>query len=116
VAEIDPKLAKQLNEAPLSKEEAFNQIATGKKKKKGEQQWGDDFIEELNLSISRMRSRVPLKNLVFFTRQLATMFAAGLTLEKAMTNLAAEEKHTSFKKTLENVAEDLEKAREAEAE
>jgi len=106
VAEIDPKLAKQLSEAPPTKEETFNKIATGKKKK-GEQQWGDDFIEELNLSLAKMRSRIPLKNLVFFTRQLATMFAAGLTLEKSMANLAAEEKHTGFKKTLENVAEDI---------
>ncbi|NQV30407.1 MAG: type II secretion system F family protein [Candidatus Marinimicrobia bacterium] len=105
--EIDPKLAEQLRKAEPSAEEAFEKIARGKKKKKSEQQWGDDFIEEFNLSVAKLRTRIPLKNLVFFTRQLATMFAAGLTLEKSLSNLAAEEKHTGFKKTLESVAEDI---------
>lgn len=90
-----------------SKEEAFAKIAQTKKKKN--QQWGDDFIEELNLSISKLKARIPLKTLVFFTRQLATMFAAGLTLEKALTNLAKEEKHPRFKKSLEKVADDIRK-------
>ena len=91
-----------------AQEAAFNKIAEGSKKKKvQEKQWGDDFIEELNLSIAKIRSRVPLKNLVFFTRQLATMFAAGLTLEKSLSNLAKEEKNTGFKKTLLNVADDI---------
>ena len=91
-----------------AKEEAFSKIASGSKKKK-QKQWGDDFIEEFNLSISKLKSRIPLKTLVFFTRQLATMFAAGLTLEKALTNLAKEEKHQRFKKTLEKVADDIRK-------
>jgi type IV pilus assembly protein PilC len=107
VAEIDPKLAAALAKEPVSKEEAFEKIAGVKKKKKADVQWGDEFIEELNLSLSKLKSRIPLKNLVFFTRQLATMFAAGLTLEKSMTNLANEEKHPSFKKTLHAVADDI---------
>lgn len=109
MAEIDPKLAQQLAEQPISNEEAFAKIAAGKTKKKGEVQWGDDFIEEFNLSLAKLKSRIPLKNLVFFTRQLATMFAAGLTLEKSLTNLAVEERHAGFKKTLENVAADIRK-------
>ena len=72
-------------------------------------QWGDDFIEELTLSVTKMRNRVPLKNLVFFTRQLSTMFAAGLTLEKSLNNLAQEEKNTKFKKVLLRVANDIRK-------
>ncbi|MEA3287892.1 MAG: type II secretion system F family protein [Candidatus Marinimicrobia bacterium] len=99
--------AERQNEAE-AQEAAFAKIAEGGKKKKvQEKQWGDDFIEELNLSISKIRSRVPLKNLVFFARQLATMFAAGLTLEKSLSNLAQEEKHVGFKKTLVNVADDI---------
>ena len=35
------------------------------------------FLDEINLSIEKMKNRIPLSNLVFFTRQLATMFAAG---------------------------------------
>jgi len=107
VAEIDAKLAEQLKQAEPTAEEAFQKIAEGKKKKKGDIQWGDEFIEELNLSLQKLKTRIPLKNLVFFTRQLATMFAAGLTLEKAVTNLAEEERHPGFKKTLNTVSEDI---------
>ena len=39
------------------------------------------FLDEVQLSIERIKNRVPLANIVFFTRQLATMFSAGLTLE-----------------------------------
>jgi len=102
-APLDPE-----QQEALEKKEAFAKIA-GTRKKKQEKQWGDDFIEEFNLAISKLKSRIPLKTLVFFTRQLATMFAAGLTLEKALTNLAKEEKHARFKKTLEQVAEDIRK-------
>ncbi len=108
MAEIDAKLAEQLKQAEPTAEEAFDKIADGgKKKKKSEIQWGDEFIEELNLSLAKLKTRIPLKNLVFFTRQLATMFAAGLTLEKAVTNLAAEERHPGFKKTLSAVSDDI---------
>jgi len=108
VAEIDAKLAEQLKQAEPTAEEAFAKIAAGgKKKKKADVQWGDEFIEELNLSLQKLKTRIPLKNLVFFTRQLATMFAAGLTLEKSVTNLAEEERHQGFKKTLQTVSEDI---------
>jgi len=90
-------------------QEAFERIARRNGRKKKEKQWGDEFIEELTLSLTRIRTRVPLKVMVFFTRQLATMFAAGLTLEKALSNLAAEEKHPRFKKVLTKVAEDIRK-------
>ncbi len=108
MAEIDAKLAEQLKQAEPTAEEAFEKIAAGgKKKKKADIQWGDEFIEELNLSLAKLKTHIPLKNLVFFTRQLATMFAAGLTLEKAVTNLAEEERHPTFKKTLVKVSEDI---------
>ena len=32
------------------------------------------FLDEINLSIERLKNRVPLASIVFFTRQLATMF------------------------------------------
>ena len=67
------------------------------------------FLDEINLSIERMKNRVPLSNLVFFTRQLSTMFSAGLTLERAIHGLAAEEKHSKLKKVLTNVAENIRK-------
>ena len=67
------------------------------------------FLDEINLSIERVKNRVPLSNLVFFTRQLSTMFSAGLTLERAIHGLAAEEKHAKLKKVLTNVAENIRK-------
>ena len=42
------------------------------------------FMKRFNLSMEKIKNRVPLSNLVFFTRQLSTMFNAGLTLEKAI--------------------------------
>ncbi len=67
------------------------------------------FIDEINLSIERLKNRIPLSNLVFFTRQLATMYSAGLTLERSIHGLAAEEKHSRFKKVLINVSENIRK-------
>ncbi len=67
------------------------------------------FIDEINLSFERMKNRIPLSNLVFFTRQLATMYSAGLTLERSIHGLAAEEKHTRLKKVLINVSENIRK-------
>ena len=67
------------------------------------------FIDEINLSIERFKNRIPLSNLVFFTRQLATMYSAGLTLERAIKGLASEERHPKLKKVLTNVGENIRK-------
>ena len=67
------------------------------------------FIDELNLSLERLKNRIPLSSLVFFTRQLATMYSAGLTLERSISGLAVEEKHRRFKKVLLNVSENIRK-------
>ena len=48
------------------------------------------FLDEIQLSFEKVKNRIPLSNLVFFTRQLATMFSAGLTLERAIQSLAIE--------------------------
>ena len=67
------------------------------------------FIDEIQLSIEKAKNRIPLSNIVFFTRQLATMFSAGLTLERAIQSLGAEEKHRKFKKILSTVSENIRK-------
>ena len=54
------------------------------------------FTDRLFLEIEKFKNRVPLKVLVFFTRQLATMFSAGLTIERALFFLSAEEKNKKF--------------------
>tara|TARA_Y100001970_G_scaffold281042_1_gene391030 strand:- start:815 stop:2062 length:1248 start_codon:yes stop_codon:yes gene_type:complete len=67
------------------------------------------FLDEIQLSIEKAKNRIPLSNIVFFTRQLATMFSAGLTLERAIQSLGAEEKHRKFKRVLTSVSENIRK-------
>ena len=65
------------------------------------------FLDEINLTFERIKNRVPLANLVFFTRQLATMFSAGLTLERAIQALSVEEKHKKFYRQLKHTKKKL---------
>ena len=65
------------------------------------------FLDEIDLSFERLKNRIPLTNLVFFTRQLATMFAAGLTIERSVQGLAADEKHPRLKKVLNKVVQNV---------
>ncbi len=58
------------------------------------------FLDRLTLEIEKLKNRIPLNTLVFFTRQLSTMFSAGLTLEKSIFFLSQEEKNSKFKKIL----------------
>ena len=67
------------------------------------------FMERFNLSMEKLKNRTPLTTLVFFTRQLSTMFNAGLTLEKAITFLSKEEKNRSFKKILKDIEVNVKK-------
>jgi len=65
------------------------------------------FLDEINLSFERWKNRIPLSSIVFFTRQLATMYTAGLTLERAIQGLANEERHPRFKKVLGQVGNNI---------
>ena len=38
------------------------------------------FLQRLNKKLTRYKHKVPLNSMVFFIRQLATMFTAGLTI------------------------------------
>ncbi len=67
------------------------------------------FLDRLNQKITRIKNHVPLNSMVFFVRQLATMFTAGLTIERAMHFLANEEKHKRLKKTLKQTENDIRK-------
>ena len=65
------------------------------------------FLDRLNLEMEKLKNRVPLTTLVFFTRQLSTMFSAGLTLEKSIFFLSQEEKHKKFKKILADLDQNI---------
>jgi len=66
-------------------------------------------MDKLMLTIYKIRTGVSLKVLVFFTRQLSTMFSAGLTLEKAITDLEKGEKNKKFAKVLRKISDDIRK-------
>jgi type IV pilus assembly protein PilC len=67
------------------------------------------LIDEISLFIYKIRTKVPLGTLVFFTRQMATMFSAGLTIEKALNNLLYEESNKKFKKVVAQLLNDVKK-------
>jgi len=67
------------------------------------------LIEAISLYIYKRRTAVPLTSLVFFTRQLATMFSAGLTIEKALNNILYEEGNRKFKKVVAELLNDVKK-------
>ncbi|MFA7544102.1 MAG: type II secretion system F family protein [Candidatus Cloacimonadaceae bacterium] len=67
------------------------------------------LFDKVMLAIYKFRTGVSLKTLVFFTRQLSTMFSAGLTIEKAVTDLEKEEKNKKFAKVLRKIGDDIRK-------
>ena len=67
------------------------------------------LFDKLMLAIYKLKTGVSLRTLVFFTRQLSTMFSAGLTLEKAVADLEKEEKILKFKKILKKISDDIRK-------
>lgn len=66
-------------------------------------------LDKINLALESLKNYVPLKTMVFFTRQLSTMFSAGLTLEKSIGNLAREERNRKFKRTLDGIHSEIKK-------
>ncbi|MDD2719455.1 MAG: type II secretion system F family protein [Candidatus Cloacimonetes bacterium] len=67
------------------------------------------LFDKVMLTIYKIRTGVTLRVLVFFTRQLSTMFSAGLTIEKAITDLEKEEKNKKFAKVLRKIGDDIRK-------
>jgi len=67
------------------------------------------FLDRLSIALEKLKNKVPLNILVFFTRQLSTMFSAGLTIERALYFLSTEEKNKKFKKTLLKITDDVKK-------
>ena len=67
------------------------------------------FLNRFFLELERIKNKVPITVLVFFTRQLATMFSSGLTIERSLHFLSEEEKHRKFKKALDKIEDDVKK-------
>ena len=67
------------------------------------------FLERINTSVDKFKNSIPLTTIVFFTRQLSTMFSAGLTVEKSLYFLSQEEKNQKFKKILNNIEKSIQR-------
>ena len=67
------------------------------------------FLNRLSLEFEKLKNKIPLSILVFFTRQLATMFSAGLTIEKSLHFLNVEEKNKRFKNALNKIEDNVKK-------
>lgn len=61
-----------------------------------------------NIKIPGVGSRVKTRDMVVFTRQLATMINAGVPLVRALATLQQQTENDAFKKTLESVTKDVE--------
>ena len=67
------------------------------------------IVDQIALFFYKAKNHISLNIIVFFTRQLSTMFSAGLTIEKSIVNLLQEERHPKFRKILAQIANDLKK-------
>jgi len=77
--------------------------AVGKGKGSSEAGW----YEKLNEKLLAFQSSVPQKDVVFFTRQMATFLNAGVSLPKSIKNISGAQKNIVFKRILEELFEDL---------
>jgi type II secretory pathway component PulF len=67
------------------------------------------LFDKLLFTIYKIRTGIKLKTLVFFTRQISTMFSAGLTIEKSISNLEKSESNKRFKKVLKTISTNIKK-------
>ena len=67
---------------------------------------GRSFIDKIGERVAAMRNRVPYRDVVFFTRQLATMIGGGIALPKAVEQLSRNEKPV-FRRVLDQIGDDL---------
>lgn len=101
--------ANSLDEAVNKLSKEGGTIITVKSAAEGAFKGKMSLFEKVMLVIYKIRTGISLKALVFFTRQLATMFSAGLTLETAISNLEREEKNKRLKRVQKKISNDIKK-------
>jgi len=67
----------------------------------------DSFERRVSAFLKKLKERVPGRNIVFFTRQLSTMFSAGMTVERSLAKLGKVEKNKNLKRTLMRLTRDV---------
>ena len=65
------------------------------------------MYEKLNESLLSMQKGVPIKDIVFFTRQMTTFINAGVSLTKSINNIGHSQKNIVFRRILNDVYEDI---------
>ncbi len=65
------------------------------------------YEQRVSELIKKLKERVPSRNIVFFTRQLSTMFSAGMTVERALTKLGNVERNKNLKRTVGRINRDV---------
>lgn len=103
--------ADRLDDVAKKLQKEFETIISIRPIKKGETSDRTGFLEKTIATFKRIRDRVPSQNVVFFTRQLSTMFNAGLTIEKSLGNLALNEQNEKFKKIILAMKKDVQSGR-----
>lgn len=103
--------ADRLDDVAKKLQKEFETIISIRPIKKGESKDNTGFVEKTIATFKRIRDRVPSQNVVFFTRQLSTMFNAGLTIEKSLGNLALNEQNQKFRKIILAMKKDVQSGR-----
>jgi type IV pilus assembly protein PilC len=67
---------------------------------------GQSFIDKINAGLAKRKNKVQYKDVVFFTRQLATMVGEGVPLAKSLDQLSKGEK-PAFKNVINTVNFDI---------
>jgi len=65
------------------------------------------MYEKINESLLSMQKGVPVKDIVFFTRQMTTFINAGVSLTKSINNIGHSQKNIVFRRILNDVYEDI---------
>lgn len=71
----------------------------------------DEEQSKVNINFFNRFLKVPLKEKMIFTRNLSVMIASGLTLSRAINNLAIQIKNKRFKKILSKIHDDLQEGK-----
>ncbi|MBN1970486.1 MAG: type II secretion system F family protein [Candidatus Delongbacteria bacterium] len=68
---------------------------------------GGGLYEKINESLLAMQKTVPFKDVVFFTRQMATFLNAGVSITKSIKNIVGAQKNLIFKRIMNTMYEDI---------
>jgi type IV pilus assembly protein PilC len=99
--------ADAMDEAVKMLQQDFDTVIAVKPAAKAPERTQSGFSRRFEEWRKRQFHRVPMRSVVFFTRQLSTMFSAGMTVERALRNLCRTEKNPRFKGMLGRISDEI---------